>query len=491
MFEYTRIWFDNLLGNDWVHLGYHDGAGSVSMPDPSIPVPKPIHPIFKWSHRDKKNLIEITNRDKGLRNRHSGASKPDNQGPSGVRGLADVANERYGVKWRNGKDYMSNSEYKLMFADMEHVFALASAMLDTPASLEFLYNVIFCNRTMVEPRKPEDEAFLALDIDPYSATAAIDRHEQARQALNRLAESLTWQFDNSIQPDEHAVTTPYLDEYPDGVGIRDNAGSHKGLASSIKLGQSSLDDLRRLSNENVDVRKLLTLRFKVALTMCHEVAHAAEFAVGTNRLTYLTEWQAAGRPEISQAEKDQKRKEFVEPCYGGEVVAELGYSWEQQVFGGTVVLDNEIDYCMSFSKWPNHIARKKEHPCHGLINYHCTKWMVPLRYIANVNDREFWAQATHQDTTVLLMQKTRGTELSGNKLTMSRLNLSGREDDPADRPRNRRQSSRVAKQSPDPSSSGANSYQAPRHGNVSGAGGGDNDDDDNGGDGGDKHQNSR
>lgn len=392
MYDWTRGYFKDFKDVDWTALEY-DG---VDFPETPIPLEREEHRLFRYAHPQKVNPPTMDHPTRGILQANSGANRSKGSGDGGYGSAYE--GKTFGVKWRDGQGYMSNENYYLMAEDLRPVFKLATEILLTPASLDFLYDVIW------SPRTRDSGATLpnvrpAETIVPKARKTEKNRAD-VRAALERLAVSLSWRLEQLS--DEYALILPVLWDHQNGVCIRDDNGSHLGVASVIRINQYLLTQLKKLGeNPHTDpdtgTARLFSLRFKIAQTLCHETVHAVNYAVDSDAL---------------QAEHDKGAGlvglECPEPYYGTENVAELGHSWEQHVFNGSISVENSIDYCFTHSTWPNYVRCRNSWPIKGGVYRNATKYFVPLKYIRNLNSSAFWTHHGKRDGSMLRIARRIG-----------------------------------------------------------------------------------
>ena len=167
--------------------------------------------------------------------------------------------------------YKSEAEYNELYKVMGPVLQLATRILGTPSSLDFLYQVAYSPRItsrgeLSNQGRPCKEFGW---IEP--PTRELGR-QMTREALSRLSRSITFLFgDSKANPDiknAFAVTGPWILGFQDGVKIND-ASSTAGMASRVTL---NLEKLGGLDAQGDDTPQKMTLQLKIAITLCHEIA---------------------------------------------------------------------------------------------------------------------------------------------------------------------------------------------------------------------------
>ena len=102
-----------------------------------------------------------------------------------------------------------------------------------------------------------------------------------------------------------------------------------------------------------------------------------------------------------------------EPFYRTERMAEIGNSWENQVFGGKIIWSGESASDPLFvSKWPSFLTPSSgdPYPTRGYEDGTARKYLVPFYYIQNMHRQDFWDSVSTDDTETLYIEKTVGIE---------------------------------------------------------------------------------
>lgn len=172
--------------------------------------------------------------------------------------------------------YKSESEYKELCDELGTVLQIASKILETPSSLDFLYQVVYSRRVTagqdLSNREPPRKEF-GWDQRPVTG------RQMARDALRRLSHSLSFTISCShanpfIEGSVAltATTATDLEGFPDGVKINE-ASNKMGTASTITLTKHIILMLKKLNTQEEDTTpQMLSLQVKLAITLCHEIA---------------------------------------------------------------------------------------------------------------------------------------------------------------------------------------------------------------------------
>ena len=171
--------------------------------------------------------------------------------------------------------YMSEQEDAEMCAVMRPILQLASNMLVTPKSLDFLYQVAFSPRKSIRGEHSEQGR-------PQVEFGWTEPHDQrvgrqmTKDALHRLSRSLTFYIaDPRDSPDVEeniAFTNPVVRSSGDGVKIND-VSRISGVESMMTLNKKYITMLKEFGTQEGDteVQKMI-IQFVLAKTLCHEVA---------------------------------------------------------------------------------------------------------------------------------------------------------------------------------------------------------------------------
>lgn len=147
-------------------------------------------------------------------------------------------------------------------------------MLETPASLDFLYQVAYSPR--ITSRQGLSKRGRPCKEFGWSEPPPVTGRQMAKMALRRLSHSLTFMIgDSNVNPeveDSFAVTIPTLTGFSKGVKMNE-ASSLMGSAGRIIVNEDYLLMLRDLDiqKENTTSQRM-SLQVKMAITLCHEIS---------------------------------------------------------------------------------------------------------------------------------------------------------------------------------------------------------------------------
>ena len=215
------------------------------------------------------------------------------------------------------------------------VLRLASAMLSTHASFLFLYSVINAKRAYDWPLSTKYHANIAMigRLDPYDHLdqSLSDVRNEYEACLRLFAKYVEWKVTLSSDPGwQNAGHYGITNSIPERATYFHNyrRRGHDGCGCNVYLNSSRLEMLEELRKKPTDFRTIsatLRVQFMLAVTVCHELVHVVNRA-------------AHGDP--------------YEPFWEDHNLAELGRSWEQEMFGGTPwQYPHNYDY-LYLVKWP-------------------------------------------------------------------------------------------------------------------------------------------
>ena len=332
----------------------------------------------------------------------------------------------------------SGSQYEKLGFELDPVLRLASAMLESPASLDLLYKIIYSPRRF--PPNPMDyEGQPVFEIERSESNET--RRNMARKALNRLAESLSFVVGNPKEDGKENCDNTVahsLALHPYGINIADDSGTPRGIASLIHINRNHLSKLTMLLKSGGDkTSQILTLQFKLAVSICHNIAHAVGHAADLALL--LDAIMESTIHDLAELEKTQRTEERVgsnEPFLENDIVAELGYCWENAVLGGSIQWANQVDHPLFFSGWPSFLT-DGDYPRRAKYKGTATQYVVPLHYLRNIHRQDFWDNMKADDATALNIKEIVGilvTNADAESDASGFANGSGEGEGPSDGP---------------------------------------------------------
>ncbi|MCJ1263589.1 hypothetical protein MMC22_003459 [Lobaria immixta] len=292
---------------------------------------------------------------------------------------------------------LSREEYQTM----EPVCRLASAMIESPASLAFLHALMYNPRTEIVGLSQR------ADYPCYefcrSETSLIPDSQDPRLALKRLAPNIEWVL---VDADEIAGCNGRTIIKWVESAIVDNG--RVGFQSKIKLKKSLVEDLSRLSRQADKAIQTLSFQFFLAIIICHEVIHAINSAVDP-ALGMARRYDMARR-----AIKDRPPGliRHYEPFFEDQPESELGHCWENEVLGGNITRTKTAEEPLLMCKWPNHRrtiasggSRTPRRAGHKASH---TFYIVPAHFIHSIQQQAFWDCLDPVDAISLRVQKSTG-----------------------------------------------------------------------------------
>ncbi|MCJ1461501.1 hypothetical protein MMC07_000098 [Pseudocyphellaria aurata] len=288
---------------------------------------------------------------------------------------------------------------------IEPVCRLASAMIESPASLAFLHALLYSPRANI--------ALLSQRVGypchefRRSEISVIPDSEDPRLALKRLAPNVSWiLLGREKMPGRHGSTSnTWVD-----CTIVDNG--RNGFQSSIELRKSLIQELSELSRQADRVMQTLSYQFFVAKILCHEVVHAINLAIDPALVT-------ARRMDLARLAIGHSPSGWLqwnEPFFEDQAQPELGYCWENEVFGGSIT-HSKVEKLMLICKWPNHWGIEPDSiqstPRRAGFKATQTEYIIPAHFIHNIQQQVFWDRLDPVNAISLRAQKMVGirTEL--------------------------------------------------------------------------------
>ena len=279
---------------------------------------------------------------------------------------------------------------------------LATQLLESAPSSDAICSIIFGDRSPT-PEKIVHRGIPVFEFQKHNLPPS-DVREAAGKVLKQLGKSIRFQLkrtDHLPKEDNGSTgsTSGIINGYPHGVIVSDQQ-QERGIASMTTLDPRYLKMLKEMLKETLGKQfQILKVYFEMALTICHEVMHAINFGLSPDLLNLYIEMG-----------KDIEPPPFNEPFHQGQNVAELGYFWENHVFGGACNQSVPIrENPVYVSEWPSWIFRdEKLQPEKAPPKRRGLKWLVSAYYIKNIQTQDFWntIDAQHpQDIHALRIRK--------------------------------------------------------------------------------------
>ena len=319
------------------------------------------------------------------------------------------------TKARWGK--LTLEEYRLL----DQPLRLATQWLENTASSDAICSIVYGER-YTPADNPRFEGVQVPEFRRHDLPF-IMMSKKAGEVLERLGNSIMFRAterDGSadMRPGVHARTWPSTRYYPEGIAITDRP-EKKGVAGIIRLHPDYLTMLKGLLEDPEEKEcQILKLYFEIAVTICHELMHTLDFALKSD---LLKAYMANGdNLEITG---------FNEPFYEGQRVAEIGFFWENHVFGGAFnqSLPEPAD-AIFLGEWPSLLFREKaSQPERAPPKKVCFRWLVSWYYIKNSLTQEFWDKIRLRHPRDLLALRVRKT--IAQKIELGQIESDHDEDD--------------------------------------------------------------
>ena len=282
----------------------------------------------------------------------------------------------------------------------EPALLLATKLLTERALLPFWHSLIF---GAMEPLEGETRAIgrpcrqinlLKKPLLPFEA-------DNTNAALIRIAKSVRITSHKSSHfGDKWAFTKR--------TAIRIKASEEElGTESNIAFTPKILELLDPVADTPIDQR--LRLTFMLAVTLCHEFAHAVH-------MYRVPPWYISPLQSVDKIDE-------VEPFIGKDRLPELGIAWESIIFGGRISslgCREDCLYGLSITKWPGssteHLIKMDTADVTvpvKRLNSATPRWdttyVVPMDYIIKILDQRFWSrEIKEKGVGVLRMPKEFG-----------------------------------------------------------------------------------
>lgn len=289
------------------------------------------------------------------------------------------------------------------YGRLDQTLRLATQLLESAPSSDAICSLVYGDRRRLAEKTlgkdvPALEEFRKHTLEPSTVRG------KAGDVLKKLGKSIRFLLadrdlsDNTkkIFKKSHARTTPTSVDFPQGIAITDRP-ERRGLASVVLINPKYLETLDELLRDTLDKRyQVRKLNLEMAITICHEVIHSINYALELDQIDAYC--RATQRGEESN---------FNEPFYEGQIVAELGFFWENHVFGGAVS-PSKPDGALCLCEWPSWLFRNKEHqPERSPPKAMAFKWLIATYYVQNTQSQVFWDQVNLQHPHDLLALRIR------------------------------------------------------------------------------------
>ncbi|MCJ1270156.1 hypothetical protein MMC22_010052 [Lobaria immixta] len=287
---------------------------------------------------------------------------------------------------------------------IEPACRLASAMIESPASLALLHALMYSPRT--EITSLSQRAGYPCYTFSRSSASLIPDSEDPRLALKRLAPNINWVLvDPEKIPGCNGVTNT------NWVGCNIVENGRNGFQCTIELRKDLVSDLRSLSQQADKAIQTLSSQFYFAVLLCHEVIHAFNKALDP-ALGIAHRYDVAKRA-IRRHPPDFLK--YCEPFFEDQPESELGHCWENEVFGGSIIRNKIANEPVLVCKWPNHkgtvvdgCPRPPRRAGHKTTQ---TRYIIPAHFIHSIQQQAFWDRLDPVDAISFRVQKMTGFRL--------------------------------------------------------------------------------
>jgi len=290
-----------------------------------------------------------------------------------------------------------------MYPRIAPVLRPASAILESPASMAFLYTIIYGHRERQDQLSNQFNGECTV-LRPLRGPEAVIRDKVSR-ALDKYSEF-----------HEFRISTPPLDDNWEGITHKSDIvccitdDGRQGLGACTRIKTSYVTKLTQLHTEGGNKLEILNLQFRTAVTLVHELAHAINGAVDINLYPLMNEIELTGTAS----------SKIYEPWYEDQRLAELGFAYENEVFGGMVHTlpnmrpdhPNSIDpsHPVFVQKWPGTVTNR--HTKRRGSKQSMTLYLVSMHFIHNIQQQNFWDyHSAYRDVSKLRIEKTIGVRI--------------------------------------------------------------------------------
>lgn len=234
--------------------------------------------------------------------------------------LSDKINPVFANYHKKDRGFVGTDED---YAMIMPALRLASKYLYSPKSCRFLYSIVYGDRKTVSGRvlrcglTVKILGRLGVKLIPGACTeiSRIDEHLYCPKKMEHIWNKLAKYNHFSAKENEEDNDGETRLELEDGADLRNNG--RRGHATSIIFNTRFLEDIRRLKRKGLNnSHEMLSMQFRLANVLCHEVAHAVVMASDTTFRQQIVDGQKYIVPFI-----------FVrvppEPFFEGQKMAEM------------------------------------------------------------------------------------------------------------------------------------------------------------------------
>ncbi len=291
----------------------------------------------------------------------------------------------------------------LSYPRIDPVLRLASVILESPASVAFLYTILYGHRERHDQLS-----------DQFNTECAILRHLPGPEAVVRdrvssaLEKYVAFHYFRVDVPPTNSSWDAQTVATAIDCSITDDG--RRGLGSNTGVKKAYFTKLDELRTQGGNKLEILNLQFRMAVTLVHELAHALNTAVDIHLPRYRDEVVRTG----TLAHKT------CEPWYEDQRLAEFGFAYENEVFGGIIRTlptmnpnpRNSVDpsHPVFVQKWPG--TESNNHPKRIGSKKTMTMYLVPMHFIHNIQQQRFWDyHLSYRDVSKLRVEKSIGIRI--------------------------------------------------------------------------------
>lgn len=174
-----------------------------------------------------------------------------------------------------------------------------------------------------------------------------------------------------------------------GINLKNDDPTRKtGLASIVSINRDTISRLEKLAQiqfPDPDTRNVIcSLELHLAVVFCHELIHALDLGQNFDLLQRCLEHRRILTADPShKSNYPHSNEPFYNPLgFKTQTLAEMGYCWENEVFGGEFKLGIDGDYRLFIVKWPTFDTDITQLvPKRRGFKKTSTRWIVPMYYI--------------------------------------------------------------------------------------------------------------
>lgn len=320
---------------------------------------------------------------------------------------------------------------------LEPALEIASYLLQCPASEAFMHSLLYCQRekdfSLSQragfPCYDIRRSLLPLPHDELPRSALYKLKDCVRFHTNVAAADLLGEYARTEVRGAPCVIANNNDEnLTPETRISETGPRRHGYCSTIRIREDII--LALAARMRTDPASLVCLSYQVwmAKLFCHEIMHAFNAAVDSEHVYAVhralsmwcarlqnAEWTGTPAPVMS------RKPVSSEPFFGGQRIADIGSSWENEVFGGQLLHRGGPSGAflapLLVLKWPHHdVGRTLSLGYCELLpslvrkgpKKSQTTYIVPAAYVIDITRPAFWDPARAAGTHTATIPKELG-----------------------------------------------------------------------------------